>query len=279
MKSSTLSSVLLASIASSTTLVNAAAWVAGYQSSGYTGWNLRQYTHLYEGNPREIAYIVGSDENTLPGAVCGSWTEWNIIGNSNPGQYEFNCVATVDDINNNARNNGFYVGGLNHAGETIALCRIEYSGSELCDSDTVTDADDRAATKSIQYKLSEIFAEYLPPEEILHKNLTEMLRRRDIGHVRQYAEDRGFKIIICVGSNWVTKAPVMKLSQNLQVRLSFSLSGTIKRWQEACGFHFVHEFADKPNQVYNVVYDSLELTGQPKVKNSKEYQVEVPGHL
>ncbi|KAJ3860469.1 hypothetical protein EV359DRAFT_67298 [Lentinula novae-zelandiae] len=269
MQFSTLSFVLLASIASSATLVNAAAWVAGYQSSGYTGWNLRQYTHLYEGNPREIAYIVGSDENTLPGAVCGSWTEWNIIGNSNPGQYEFNCVATVDDINNNARNNGFYVGGLNHAGETIALCHIEYSGSELCDSDTVTDADDRvcnvwivSSRKTARMKTFsccekaatkfEIFAVYLPPEEVLHENLTEMLRRRDIGHVRE------FKIIICVGSNWVTKAPVMKLSQNLQVRLSFSLSGTIKRWQEACGFHFVHEFADEPNQVYNVVYDSLE---------------------
>ncbi|KAJ3972864.1 hypothetical protein EV361DRAFT_948409 [Lentinula raphanica] len=125
-------------------MVNAAAWVAGYQSSGYTGWNLRQYNHLYEGNPRKVAYLIGSDENTLPGDVCDSWTEWNIIGNSNPGNYQFNCVATPDEINSNAHNNGFYVGGLNHEGVTMALCHIEYSGSELCDSDTVSDADDRA---------------------------------------------------------------------------------------------------------------------------------------
>ncbi|KAJ3781431.1 hypothetical protein GGU10DRAFT_379539 [Lentinula aff. detonsa] len=69
-------------------VVNATAWVAGYQSSGYTGWNLRQYTYLYEGNPREAAYLGGSDENTLPGAVCDYWTEWNIIGNPNPGQFK-----------------------------------------------------------------------------------------------------------------------------------------------------------------------------------------------
>ncbi|KAJ3873290.1 hypothetical protein F5051DRAFT_432315 [Lentinula edodes] len=169
MQFSTLSFILLASIASSATLVNAAAWVAGYQSSGYTGWNLRQYTHLYEGNPREIAYIVGSDENTLPGAVCGSWTEWNIIGNSNPGQYEFNCVATVDDINNNARNNGFYVGGLNHAGVTIALCHIEYSGSELCDSDTVTDADDRVCNVWIVLCADYVFVVWYRPKHNIYQ--------------------------------------------------------------------------------------------------------------
>ncbi|KAJ3991425.1 hypothetical protein F5050DRAFT_1195867 [Lentinula boryana] len=139
-----LSGLVLTSTFLGASLVNATAWVAGYQSSGYTGWNLRQYTYLYEGNPREAAYLSGSDENTLPGAVCNYWTEWNIIGNSNPGDYQFNCVATSDEINNNARNNGFYVGGLNHEGVTVALCHIEYSGSELCDSDTVTDADERA---------------------------------------------------------------------------------------------------------------------------------------
>ena len=45
-----------------------------------------QYTDLYVGNPRMVAYIFGSDANTLPGAVCGSWTEWNIITNPNPGE-------------------------------------------------------------------------------------------------------------------------------------------------------------------------------------------------
>ncbi|KAJ3793708.1 hypothetical protein GGU11DRAFT_759748 [Lentinula aff. detonsa] len=139
-----LSGLVLSSTFLGASLVNATAWVAGYQSSGYTGWNLRQYTYLYEGNPREAAYLGGSDENTLPGAVCDYWTEWNIIGNSNPGDYQFNCVATSDEINSNARNNGFYVGGLNHEGVTVALCHIEYSGSELCDSDTVTNADERA---------------------------------------------------------------------------------------------------------------------------------------
>ncbi|KAJ3822486.1 hypothetical protein F5880DRAFT_668576 [Lentinula raphanica] len=33
---------ILASVLSGVSLVNATAWVAGYQSSGYTGWNLRQ---------------------------------------------------------------------------------------------------------------------------------------------------------------------------------------------------------------------------------------------
>ncbi|KAJ3965708.1 hypothetical protein EV361DRAFT_872973 [Lentinula raphanica] len=144
---------ILASVLLGVSLVNATAWVAGYQSSGYTGWNLRQYTDLYVGNPRMVAYIFGSDANTLPGAVCGSWTEWNIITNPNPGDpallmstgvYDFNCIATPDDINNNARNNGFYVGGLNHEGVTVAQCYIEYSGSELCDTDTISDPNDRA---------------------------------------------------------------------------------------------------------------------------------------
>ncbi|KAJ3979262.1 hypothetical protein F5890DRAFT_1589450 [Lentinula detonsa] len=68
-----------------TCLVNATAWVVGYQSAGYTGWNMRQYDDLYVGNPREVAYIFGSNANTLPGAVCGSWTEWYIITNPAPG--------------------------------------------------------------------------------------------------------------------------------------------------------------------------------------------------
>ncbi|KAJ4478360.1 hypothetical protein J3R30DRAFT_3404416 [Lentinula aciculospora] len=126
------------------TSVNAAAWVAGFQSSGFTGWNLRQYSHLFEGNPRQVASLIGADEHSLPGVVCGTWTEFKIIGNSNPGEYEFNCVPTPDEINNNAHNNGFYIGGLNHEGVTMALCHIEYSASELCDSDTVSDKNDEA---------------------------------------------------------------------------------------------------------------------------------------
>jgi len=125
--------------------VHATAWVAGYQSSGYTGWNIRQYTDLYVGNPREVGYLVGSNSGTLVGAICnGPWMEWNIIGNPNPGNYDFNCVNSVDDINNNARNNGYEVGGLNLNGVTVALCYIEYSGSELCDSDTISDGNSRA---------------------------------------------------------------------------------------------------------------------------------------
>ncbi|KAJ3768340.1 hypothetical protein FB446DRAFT_752038, partial [Lentinula raphanica] len=126
------------------TFVNAASWVAGFQSTGFVGWNLRQYTHLFEGNPREVASLIGADENSLPGVVCGTWTEFKIIGNSNPGTYEFNCVPTPDEIDANAHNNGFFIGGLNHEGVTMALCHIEYSGNELCDSDTVSDANDEA---------------------------------------------------------------------------------------------------------------------------------------
>ncbi|KAJ4498496.1 hypothetical protein C8R41DRAFT_864689 [Lentinula lateritia] len=122
------------------TLVNAAAWVAGFQSTGFVGWNLRQYTHLFEGNPREVASLIGADQNSLPGVVCGTWTEFKIIGNSNPGIYEFNCVPTPSEIDANAQNDGFFVGGLNHEGVTMALCHIQYSGAELCDSDSVTDA-------------------------------------------------------------------------------------------------------------------------------------------
>ncbi|KAJ3972867.1 hypothetical protein EV361DRAFT_981640 [Lentinula raphanica] len=104
----------------------------------------KQYTHLFEGNPREVASLIGADENSLPGVVCGTWTEFKIIGNSNPGTYEFNCVPTPDEIDANAHNNGFFIGGLNHEGVTMALCHIEYSGNELCDSDTVSDANDEA---------------------------------------------------------------------------------------------------------------------------------------
>ncbi|KAJ3964113.1 hypothetical protein EV361DRAFT_874265 [Lentinula raphanica] len=49
--------------------MNAIAWISGYRSSGYTGWNLRQYTELYVGNPHMVAYIFCSDANTLPGAI------------------------------------------------------------------------------------------------------------------------------------------------------------------------------------------------------------------
>jgi hypothetical protein len=92
-----------------------------------------------------IAYIGPSNSGTTVGAICsGPWTEWNVIGNPNPGRYDFNCIHSVDDINNNARNNGYEVGGLNHNGVTVALCYIEYSGSELCDSDTISNANDRA---------------------------------------------------------------------------------------------------------------------------------------
>ncbi|KAJ3991480.1 hypothetical protein F5050DRAFT_1716058 [Lentinula boryana] len=125
--------------------VNAAAWVAGFQSSGFVGWNLRQYTHLFEGNPRQVATLLGADSSdSLPGVVCGDWLEFKIIGNSNPGQYVFNCLPTPSEINANAHTNGFYIGGLNHEGVTMALCHIEYSASELCDSDTVTDSNDEA---------------------------------------------------------------------------------------------------------------------------------------
>ncbi|KAJ3805088.1 hypothetical protein EV368DRAFT_87954 [Lentinula lateritia] len=137
-----LSFILLAT--NGITLVNAAAWVAGFQSTGFVGWNLRQYTHLFEGNPREVASLIGADQNSLPGVVCGTWTEFKIIGNSNPGIYEFNCVPTPSEIDANAQNDGFFVGGLNHEGVTMALCHIQYSGAELCDSDSVTDASDEA---------------------------------------------------------------------------------------------------------------------------------------
>ncbi|KIM36995.1 hypothetical protein M413DRAFT_31169 [Hebeloma cylindrosporum] len=138
-------SSLIGVLALGSSAVRATAWVAGYQSSGYTGWNIRQYTDLYVGNPREVAYLSGSNSGTTVGAICnGPWTEWNIITNPNPGQYDFNCIHSVDDINNNARNNGYEIGGINHNGVTVALCYIEYSGSELCDSDTVSNANDRA---------------------------------------------------------------------------------------------------------------------------------------
>ncbi|KAJ3725267.1 hypothetical protein C8R42DRAFT_441056 [Lentinula raphanica] len=118
------------------------------------------YDHIGRGNVRERRFmgcwlsidwvcwlespLIGADENSLPGVVCGTWTEFKIIGNSNPGTYEFNCVPTPDEIDANAHNNGFFIGGLNHEGVTMALCHIEYSGNELCDSDTVSDANDEA---------------------------------------------------------------------------------------------------------------------------------------
>ena len=92
-----------------------------------------------------VAYIPGSNQGTLVGAICnGPWTEWNIITNPNPGRYDFNCVNSVEDINNNARNNGYEVGGINHNGATVALCYIEYSPYQLCDSDTISNANDNA---------------------------------------------------------------------------------------------------------------------------------------
>ena len=106
--------------------------------------SLCQYTNLYVGNPREVAYLSGSNSGTTVGAICGPWTEWHIIGNPSPGNYDFNCIHSVADINNNARNNGYEIGGLNHNGVTVAICYIEYSGSELCDSDTISNANDRA---------------------------------------------------------------------------------------------------------------------------------------
>ncbi|KAJ3796765.1 hypothetical protein GGU11DRAFT_757281 [Lentinula aff. detonsa] len=138
MKLST-AALFLVSAFSGARLVNAIAWVVGYQSAGYTGWNMRQYDDLYVGNPREVAYIFGSNANTLPGAFIVP-----LFITPPQGKYDFNCIATPDEINDNARNIGFYVGGLNHNGVTVAQCYIEYSGSELCDSDTISNPNELA---------------------------------------------------------------------------------------------------------------------------------------
>jgi hypothetical protein len=92
-----------------------------------------------------IAYVGPSNANTQPGVICnGPWTSWHIIGNPDPGTYDFNCIHSVDDINANAHNDGYEVGGINHNGETVALCYIEYSANELCDSDTISDPNNPA---------------------------------------------------------------------------------------------------------------------------------------
>jgi hypothetical protein len=104
-----------------------------------------QYNELYVGNPRDVAYIFGSNlKSTHIGAICNSaWLKWKEIKNPSPGNYDFNCIHSVADINNNAHNNGYEIGGLNRDGHTVAMCHIDHSEKQLCDSDTVDKASDR----------------------------------------------------------------------------------------------------------------------------------------
>ena len=76
-----------------------------------------------------IAYLFGSKSNISVSNICsGSWIEWNSLGNPNPGNYDFNCIHSMADINNNASNNGYKVGGLNCNGIMVAICYIQNDG-------------------------------------------------------------------------------------------------------------------------------------------------------
>ncbi|KIM77823.1 hypothetical protein PILCRDRAFT_90951 [Piloderma croceum F 1598] len=97
---------LIGMLALYTTAVDATAWVVGYQSSRYPGWNVRQYNDIYVGNPLMVAYLFAGP-STPVGQICtGTWQEWYRPGNPNPGRFDFNCIPPVADVNSNASNNG-----------------------------------------------------------------------------------------------------------------------------------------------------------------------------
>ncbi|KAJ3991479.1 hypothetical protein F5050DRAFT_1793906 [Lentinula boryana] len=127
---------LLLTLLTCSNFVNAAAWVAGFQSTGFVGWNLRQYTHLFEGNPRQVATLLGADDDSLPGVVCGNWLEFKIIGNSNPGSFRsFRFVSSLRSFRNSFSS---FPGFLNlnfPKKNTLRPIRIQlcpYTGRDQC---------------------------------------------------------------------------------------------------------------------------------------------------
>lgn len=97
-----------------------------------------------------VAYIFGSDSSSPVGDICsGPWQEWQFVPRNNPGRFDFNCIHPVADINNNTTNNGYEIGGINHEGVTVAICHIQNDGNQLCDSDTISNASDKACSVSV----------------------------------------------------------------------------------------------------------------------------------
>lgn len=97
-----------------------------------------------------VAYLFGSGSSPPVGDICsGPWQEWNFPSNPNPGKFDFNCIHPVAEINGNASTNGYEIGGLNLNGATVAICHIQNDTNQLCDSDTISDASDKACSVSV----------------------------------------------------------------------------------------------------------------------------------
>jgi hypothetical protein len=128
--------------------VHGVSYVVGNQDSGYTGMFIGQYNEWLVGNPRRLSYLFGSlDPDTNLGGICsGSWISWAVIGNQAPGNLDFNCQSSVQDISANVNTVGYYVGGLNQNGVTIALCYVAARTNDLCDSDTISNSESRQCT-------------------------------------------------------------------------------------------------------------------------------------
>jgi hypothetical protein len=127
------------------------AYVVGQQNSGYTGPFIGQYDELFVGNPRKLSYGINVDLQTNLGTICsGDWQSYAALGNTQNDNYDFNCVASTDDITNNSGNVGFYVGGLNQNGVTVALCYVTDQADQLCDSDTIDPHNLQACLSYVQ---------------------------------------------------------------------------------------------------------------------------------
>jgi hypothetical protein len=112
----------------------------------YENWEAPQNVgfglHTENGHPRAVAYTDSNVGRDNLGDLCS--VEWYHSLPHQPPAFDFNCIATTDEITANKFNNGFYIGGLNQNGQTVALCHVFWWNSngfaqngyyQLCDSD------------------------------------------------------------------------------------------------------------------------------------------------
>ncbi|CAM6083285.1 unnamed protein product [Calypogeia fissa] len=124
------------------------AWVVGDQSEGYTGPFIGRYDEWLVGNPRTVEYASGFHLADNLGKICSALWLPSYLGQND--SFDFNCQASEADITANSGNVGYYVGGLNQNGVTIAQCYVTTQAGQLCDSDTISDRGALACTSFLQ---------------------------------------------------------------------------------------------------------------------------------
>jgi len=125
----------------------AVSYVIGYQEKGYVGAFIGRYDDYLVENPRRIASISDANILTTPGLMCTkSWSQEDLTPFPDYkliARWDLNCITTADDLNANKGGYGYYIGGLNKDGVTVAQCYVTNQLPELCDSDTVSDKNSK----------------------------------------------------------------------------------------------------------------------------------------